>query len=36
MAEVKSWLIHIFIILNTPTGLTEIPSISINDFIDIT
>ena len=36
MAKVKSWPIHIFIMLNTPTSLTEMPSISINDFIDIT
>ena len=29
MAKVKSWPIHIFIMLNTPTNLTEMPSISI-------
>ena len=36
MAKVKNWPIHIFIMLNTPTSLTEMPSISINDFINIT
>ena len=39
MANVESWPIHIFTMftmLNTPTSLTEMPSISINDFIDIT
>ena len=36
MAKVKSWPIHIFIMLTTPISLTEMPSISINDFINIT
>ena len=36
MANVESWPIHIFTMLNTPISLTEMPSISINDVIDIT